>query len=273
MEREILRKLLPGLIACLLLGIATPALRADQDGSTVEEMRKKILEQKEKAEEEEEEEEEELEEAEEHSEGCGLFGQVFGELFRILFVYSASERYADFPYAAQSSNPFGLNIMETIDERYRQLGYANLVLDGAYLFEDRWGVTGRLSGNLLAVHLEGFSQVLFDPTGYVVFYSANAGLTLPFCRLILNLFLGAFGTDAFSGALFSFGVGAQVFLPGKCLLDLYNLNAVYETLRFHHLEVSLGYAFSAVDLGVGFNLNNYAGMLVVGPLVRLSFWL
>jgi hypothetical protein len=250
-------------------------LRADQD--SIEETRKKILEQREKAEEEEKkeekEEEEGLEETEESSEAGSFFGQLFVELLRILFVYSASERYADYPYAARPSEPFGLNSMEAIDERYRQLGYANLVLDGACYFENRWGLTGRLSGNLLAVHLEGFGQVLFDPTGYVVFYSANAGLTLPFRRLILNLFLGAFGTDVFSGALFSFGVGAQVFLPGKCILDLYSLNAVYETLRFHHLEVSLGYAFSAVDLGVGFNLNNYAGVLLVGPLLRLSFWL
>ena len=107
----------------------------------------------------------------------------------------------------------------------------------------------------------------------MVFYSANAGITLPFRRLILNLFAGAFGSDVFSGALFSYGVGAQVFLPGRCILDLYNLNAVHGSLSFHYLAVSLDYAFSAVNLGVGFNLNNYAGMLILGPLLRLSFWL
>jgi hypothetical protein len=107
----------------------------------------------------------------------------------------------------------------------------------------------------------------------VLFYSANAGLTLPFRRLILNLFAGAFGTDVFPGALFSFGLGAQVFLPGGFILDLYNLNAVYGSLGFHYLALSLDYAFSAVNLGVGFNLNNYAGILVLGPLVRLSLWL
>jgi len=265
-----MRKFLPALVACLLLGFAAPALRADQEGSTVEDLRKKILEQKEQAEQQEEAVEEQ---DEEDSEECSLFWQLFGELFRILFVYSASERYADFPYAARQSDPFGLNIMETSEPRYRQLAYANLVLDGAYLFHDRWGVTGRLSANFLAVHLEGFSQVLFDPTGSIGFYSANAGLTLPFRRLILNLFLGAFGTEAFPGALFSFGASAQVFLPAKCILDLYNLNAVYGTLQFHHLAVSLNYAFSAVNLGVGFNLNNYADTLLLGPLVRLSFWL
>ena len=269
MGRGILHKLLSALVACLLLGLAAPALRADQDDSTVEEMRKKILEEKEKAEEQEEEEEYEEEDDEEGS----LFWELFGELFRILFVYSASVRYADFPYSAEPASPFGLSIEDDIDERYRQLGYANLVVDGAYLFKDRWGMSGRLSGNLLAVHLEGFSQVLFDPTGYVVFYSANVGLTLPFRRLILNLFLGAFGTDVFSGALFSYGVGVQVFLPGRCILDLYSLNAIYGSLSFHYLTVSFDYAFSAVNLGVGFNLNNYAGMPVFGPQVRLSFWL
>ncbi len=267
MKANVLRKLLPSLAACLLLALAAPAPRADE-GDSVEEMRKKILEQRRKAKEQREEEEDE-----EDSGECRLFWDVFGELFRILFIYSASERYADYPYAALSSDPFGLNVDQRFDERYRQVGYANLVLDGAYLFEDRWGVSGRLSGNVLAVHLEGFSQVLFDPTGRVAFYSANAGLTLPFRRLIVNLFAGAFGTDVFPGALFSYGLGAQVFLPGRCILDLYNLNAVYGSLSFHYLAVSLDYAFSAVNLGVGFNLNNYAGILVLGPLVRLSLWL
>jgi hypothetical protein len=271
MKTDFLRKLLPGLAACLLLACAAPVLRAD-GGDSVENMRKKIQEEREKARQRQEEEEEERED-EAGSDGCGFLWEAFGELFRILFVYSASERYADYPYAALPSDPFGLNMEESFDERYRQVGYANLVLNGAYLFENRWGVSGRLSGNVLAIHLEAFSQVLFDPSGAAWFYSANAGLTLPFRRLILNLFAGAFGTDVFPGALFSFGLGAQVFLPGQCILDLYNLNAVYGSLSFHYLEVSLDYAFSAVNVGLGFNLNNYAGVLVVGPLMRVSLWL
>ena len=270
---EVVRKLLPALIACLLLGFAAPALRADQEGLTVEELRRRIQEQKEQAEQVEDQEIGEQDQAEVDPEACDLFWELFGELFRVLFIYSASERYADFPYAARETDPFGLNTMESNDARYRQVGYANLALDGACLFQDRWGVTGRLSANLLAIHLEAFSQVLFDPTATIVLYSANAGLTLPFRRLILNLFLGAFGTDLFAGALFSFGAGAQVFLPAKCILDLYSLNAVYGTLWFHHLAVSLGYAFAAVNLGVGFDLNYYAGTLLMGPLVRLTFWL
>jgi hypothetical protein len=276
-KRGVLRALLPGLAACLLLGLAAPALRADQEGQTVEDLRKKILEEKEKAErqkKQEEQEEARRQQDEGDADAGGFFWQLFAELFRILFVYSASERYADYPYAAAAFHPFGLNRLETIDEeRYRQWGYANLFVDGTYLFNDRYALAGRLSANLLAVHLEGFSQVLFDPTGYLVFYSANAGLTLPFRRLVLNLFLGAFGADLFPGALFSFGAGAQVFLPGRSILDVYSLNAVYATLHFHYLAVSLNYAFSAVNLGVGFNLNNYADTLILGPLVRLSFWL
>ena len=269
--REVPRKLLPALAACLLLAFAAPALQADQE--TVEDLQKKILEEKEEAEKAAEEEAEAEGSAEEDSGAGGFFWQLFGELFRILFVYSASERYADFPYAADPAYPFGLNFLDSEGAGYRQWGYANLVLDGTYLFHDRWAVTGRLSASLLAVRLEGFGQVLFDPTGRLVFYSANAGLTLPFRRLILNLFLGAFGTDLFPGALFSFGAGAQVFLPGRCILDVYSLNAVHGTLHFHHLAVSLNYAFSAVNLGVGFNLNHYADVLILGPLVRLSFWL
>jgi hypothetical protein len=271
MKRALLRSLLTGLLACLLLGAAAPLLRADEDGSSLEEMRKKILEQKEEAEKQEEQEEPEPNEDDDAE--AGLLWQLFFELLRFLFVYSASERYADFPYAAWPSHPFGLSVEEKIDEGYRQPGYASLVLDGAHLFADRWGVSARLAGNLLAVHLEGFSQVLFDPSDRLVFYSGNAGITLPFRRLIVNLFLGAFGSDTFSGALFSFGIGAQLFLPGRCILELYNLNAVYGPLHFHYLTVSLDYAFSPVNVGVGFNLNNYAGVLVCGPQVRLSFWL
>ena len=272
MEAKLLRRLLPGLVVALLLGLAAPALRADEEGSSVEDLQKKILEEKEKAEEQEEA-SEQRDYDDDDDDGGGVFWQLFEALFRILFLYSASERYADFPYAADPAYPFGLNKLETEGEGYRQWGYANLILDGTYLFENRWAIAGRLSANMLAVHLEGFTQVLFDPTGRIVFYSANGGLTLPFRRLILNLFLGAFGTDLFSGALFSFGAGAQVFLPGRCILDAYSLNAIYGSLHFHYLAVSLNYAFSAVNLGVGFNLNNYADTLIMGPLVRLSFWL
>jgi hypothetical protein len=70
-----------------------------------------------------------------------------------------------------------------------------------------------------------------------------------------------------------FGVEARIFLSPRWVLELYNLNAVYYSLRFHFLWLALRYAGSHASLGAGLNLSNYAGILLVGPSLRLSLWL
>jgi hypothetical protein len=272
MNRKIFRSLFLGLSAGCLLCLAAPALSADgEEGPTVKDLREKIQEQLEEAEKEEAEEQDKFEE--DDSEKHNLFWELLIEILKILFVNSATVRYADYPYAAKQAFPFGFQAIEMEEPGYSRLGYVNLCLDGAYLLQDRWGAAGRLSINVLALHLHGYTQVLFDPTGTLAFYSANAGLTLPSHRFILNLFVGVFGTDLSRRAMFSFGANAQIFLPGKFILDVYNINAAYHSLNINYLSVSLNYALAATNLGVGFNLNHYAGTLLMGPLVRISFWL
>jgi hypothetical protein len=68
-------------------------------------------------------------------------------------------------------------------------------------------------------------------------------------------------------------VEARIFLSPQWVLELYNLNAAYYALRFHFLWLGLRYAGSHAGLGAGLNLSNYAGILLVGPSLRLSLWL
>ena len=80
-------------------------------------------------------------------------------------------------------------------------------------------------------------------------YALNGGITLPFRRLILNLFAGVLGTDLFSRVLFSYGAQAQLFLPARLIVEAYLLNASYQPLQFSFLSLSLGFAVNRANLG------------------------
>jgi len=103
-------------------------------------------------------------------------------------------------------------------------------------------------------------------------YALNGGITLPFRRLILNLFAGVLGTDLFSRVLFSYGAQAQLFLPARLIVEAYLLNASYQPLRFNFLSLSLGFAVNRANLGLGFSLNRYGETLLMGPLARVALW-
>jgi len=268
------RRILPLLTAsCLLLLIAPPLSAGEEEGPTVQEIRERIEEQMEEAEEEEEQEYPYEEDDEEDGLG-GLFFELFFRALEILFLNSLPIRYAEYPYAALQAVPFGYQAPEfEQDPDYHRLAYANLSLEGAWLQQERWVAAGRLSFNVLPLHLEGYFQLLFDPTDRIAFSAVCGGLTLPAHRFILNLFAGAFFTDLSPRAMFSFGASAQLFLPGKFILDVYSINAVYGSLAINYFSATLNRALSAANLGVGFNLNQYAGILLMGPQVRLSFWL
>lgn len=255
-----MKKLLPAVLAaCLLVPLGAAVRAYGQDENTVEEIRERIREREEEAKEEAEQEaredEEDALEQDEEDEcldlGCQLFAKI---LYELLWDPSSPLR---------GEPPPGFSPWGNLD----------LDVDGAWLFQDRWSLAGRLTLNLRYLHLHAFSQVLFDPTGYLACYAANAGLNLMWPFLILNLFAGAFGTDLTAGALLDFGVEARVFLSARWVLELYNLNAVYYSLRFHFLWLALRYAGNHVSLGAGLNLSNYAGILLVGPALRLCFWL
>jgi len=256
-------KLLPAFLAVCLLGLLEPGVKAlGQEDDTVEEIRKRIREREEEAEEQARQDDPE----EDEYSGCQLFADILQAL-----LSSPSE--PDDQYHPQESRPFLYLLHGEPPPGYSGWGYLGLDLDGICYFAGRWSLDGRLTLNLHVLHLHAYSQVLFDPSGYLVSYAANAGLNFLSPFLILNLFAGAFGTDLTTTTLLDFGAEARIFLSPRWVLELYNLNAVYYALRFHFLSLGLRYAGDGLSLGVGLNLNNYAGILLVGPSLRLSLWL
>jgi hypothetical protein len=261
MRRSTYRSLLL-LLASLVLGalLAPPACGQEEDEETVEEIRERIREEEEEA-------EEESRADEDRYSGCQLFGDILSAL-----LHSPTEP-EDGSYPEDGSRPFFYLLRGDPPPGYSRWGYLGLDVEGACLFQNRWSLGGRLTFNLQYLHLHAFSQVLFDPTGRLVCYAANAGLNIMSRHLILNLFAGAFGTDVTTGALFDFGAEARIFLAPRWVLELYSLNAVYYSLQFNFLYLALRYAGNRVSLGAGLNLNNYAGILLAGPSLRLCFWL
>jgi hypothetical protein len=273
MKRRILRTLLLATVCLGLLAVASPAALAEgEEGETVEEIRKRIQEEEAKAKEEEEkqEEEEEKEEKEDEYNGCSLLADIFGALFN---SQSGSSGGDDSRGGGRrsGSGAAGAFFWRPVPLGYSRWGYFSLAMDGAWLLQNRWSAAGRLTLNVQALHLHAFTQDLFDPTGHVLCYGVNAGVNFTRERVIVNLFAGAFGTDLTSTALLGFGGEARVFFPPNCVLELYSLNAVYYSLQFNFLSLVLLFEPKRVSLGAGFNLDNYAGSLLLGPTVRLSF--
>jgi hypothetical protein len=268
MRSGILRKL-PLLAAALGLGVllAPQAYELQEGEETVEEIRRRIQEEEEEA-------KAEARRRQHEHDGyscCSLFGDFFQAL-----ADSPSEPADDHhhrrDYPKEESRPFLYLLRGHPPPGYSRWGYLGLDVDGACLFQNRWTLGGRFSVNLQALHLHAFSQVLFDPTGLLFSYSFNGGLNIMARHLLLNLFVGAFGTDL-TGALFDFGAEARIFLTARWVLELYSLNAVYYSLHFNFLYLALHYAGNKASLGAGLNLNNYAGVVLAGPALRLSFWL
>jgi hypothetical protein len=261
MRHGILRSL-QLLLAASGLSVLLAPQAYGQEEETVEEIRERIREEEEEAEEEAQQDTEE-----DKYSGCNLFGDILSALLQ-----SPSEEDGGY-YPEDRSRPFLYLLRGEPPPGYSRWGYVGLDVDGACLFQNRWSLTGWLTFNLQYLHLHAFSQILFDPTGCLVCYAANAGLNILSHFLILNLFAGAFGTDLTTGALLDFGAEARIFLTARWILELYSLNAVYYSLQFNFLSLALRYAGSRVSLGAGLNLNNYAGVVLAGPSLRLCLWL
>jgi hypothetical protein len=268
MKRRILRTLLLATVCLGLLAVASPAALADgEEGETVEEIRKRIQEEEAKAKKEEEKEEEKKEENEHN--GCSLLADIFGALFNSQSGSSGGDDSRGGGH--RSGSGAGAFFWRPVPPGYSRWGYFSLAMDGAWLLQNRWSAAGRLTLNVQALHLHAFTQDLFDPTGHVLCYGVNAGVNFTRERVIVNLFAGVFGTDLTSTALLGFGGEARVFFPPNCVLELYSLNAVYYSLQFNFLSLVLLFEPNRMSLGAGFNLDNYAGSLLLGPTVRLSF--
>ena len=139
--------------------------------------------------------------------------------------------------------------------------------------DDTYGVTAKASANLYSLHFNCFYQSIFSSEESLTIYSVNGGYSFTVQNVTLTPFIGAFYIEPLEEARLSYGANLEIFLPGNYSLDLYSINSSYGSLNFHNLSASLNYEFYRLNLGLGFNYNNYAGVSFSGPLARLSFWL
>lgn len=268
MLKKILVSFLIGLLAISLLYTEGTSLSGED----------KIKDMKERIKEEENAEEEQYQEngaagGEEDAEGeedC-FFADLLFEIFRILLMYSFTARFAEYPYSPNDDFNFNVSSLEHPDEH--KIANLQLSVDTSYLQESTWGVSGILSGHLTAINFNGLYQYIFSDGEDFYVRSLNGGLSFILPGVLLNGFAGVFEHEYVDEKLLSFGISTQIYLPSNFILDIYNLNAYYHSLGFHYLSVMLKYAVWRANIGVGYNYNEYAGVIFQGPMVKISFWL
>ena len=147
-------------------------------------------------------------------------------------------------------------------------------VEAAYLGKDildTYGVTGKISANLYALHFNCFYQNIFSNEEKLTIYSVNGGVSLALGDVVLTPFVGAFYIEPLEEARFSYGADLQIFLPYNYNLDFYTINSSYGSLNFNSFSASLNREFYILNAGLGYNYNNYAGIDFSGPFARLSF--
>jgi hypothetical protein len=266
-----LKKILIGFLIGLL---ATSFLYTEVSSSSGED---KIKDMKERINEEEAEEEQYQEdgaagvqEDEDGEEDC-FFASLLFEVFRILLMYSFTARFAEYPYSPNDDFNFNVSSLKYPDEH--KIANLQLSVDTSYLQQSTWGVSSKFCGHLAAINFNGLYQYIFSGGEDFYIRSLNGGLSFILPGVLLNGFIGVFEHEYVDPKLMSFGLSTQIYLPFNLILDIYNLNAYYHSLGFHHLSAMLKYAMWRVNIGVGYNYNEYAGVIFEGPMIKVSFWL
>jgi hypothetical protein len=261
---------------------------SSEEKSRIQEVKEKIAEEKEKEEEKSEEKEEENEKEKEkdknkkksndrHDSDSDFFYWLFRGIYDGFSDFLTTVRYADYPYARSSDFKFCSSINR--DPSLTKIAFLNSSVEASYLCKDtrdnsdNYGVTVKVDGNLLSLHLNFFYQRIFSSEESLTLYSINGGISFASHSFMLTPFLGAFYIETLEGAQFSLGANLQIFLPANFIMDLYTLNSSYGSLNFNNFSASLNYAFYRINIGLGFNYNNYADVTFSGPLVKISFWL
>jgi hypothetical protein len=160
--------------------------------------------------------------------------------------------------------------MHPMESKYYSLQFES---SAAYHFDGTFGNLNRLTVQLAAFHFNLVQQSFFAASERFSLLSLNAGCSLVLREFLCSAYAGAYLLDFLDGPLASFGVSSQLFLPGGFYLDLYNLNAVLESLWIMHLTGSLNFAIWRLGLSVGYTYNNFAGDVYQGPSLGISFWL
>jgi hypothetical protein len=183
--------------------------------------------------------------------------------------------YYDYTYVDDSDLIYPSTTHEYI--RPRKIIFLNSSVEAAYLgkdINDTYGVTAKVSANLYSFHFNCFYQNIFSSEESLTLYSINGGYSFTAQNVMLTPFIGAFYIEPLEKARFSYGANLQIFFPDKYNLDLYTLNSWYGSLNFNNFSASLNRVFyNRLNIGMGFNYNNYAGVSFSGPIVKLSLWL
>jgi len=268
MFKKILIGFLIGLLAASLLYAEGTSLSGEDK---IKDMKERIEEEETKPEEQNQKEGTAgVEEDEEGEEDC-FFADLLVEIFRILLMYSFTARFAEYPYSPNDDFNFNVSSIEYPDEH--RIANLQLSVDTSYLQQSTWGVSGILSGHLTAINFNGLYQYIFSGEEDFYVRSLNGGLSFILPGVLLNGFAGVFEHEYVDPKLLSFGLSTQLYLPFNFILDIYNLNAYYHSLGFHYLSVMLKYAVWRANIGIGYNYNEYAGVIFQGPMVKVSFWL
>jgi hypothetical protein len=180
-------------------------------------------------------------------------------------------RYADHPYSGQC--PYNFVGWADACPDNEKFVFLQVDLEGAYLFEETYGLNAKASMDLTLLRVTLFYQYVTEPGDYFNVFSGNAGFTIPIADGMLHLFAGFYLMDIISEMLFSFGAEFTYFLPANISLDIYSLNAFYGDLGFHTFSCSLSYSVGNLSFGGGFNYNYYAGVVFMGPMVKITVWI
>jgi len=267
------KKILIGFLIGLL---ATSLLYTEESSSSgedrIKDMKERINEEETKAEEEQSQEDKATgEQNDEDSEEDCFFANLLFEVFKVLLMYSFTVRFAEYPYSPNDNFNFNVSSLEHPDEH--RIAKLQLSVDTAYLLQSTWGVSSNFSAHLSAINFNGIYQYIFSGEEDFYIRSLNGGVSLILPGVFLNGFIGVFDHESVDVNLMSYGLSTQIYLPSNFILDIYNLNAYYHSLGFHHLSAMLKYAVGRANIGVGYNYNDYAGVLYQGPIIKVSFWL
>jgi hypothetical protein len=193
-----------------------------------------------------------------------------GEGF-VWLEYATAVRFAAYPYAP--SSPYAFSTSTSVHPEQTKFYALQVESSAAYHFDGTYENLNRLTFQLTAFHFNLVQQSFFAASERFSLLSINAGCSLALPDFLLNGYAGAYWLDFLDRPLPSFGISSQLFLPGGFYLDLYNLNAVLESLWIMHLTGSLNFSVWRFGLAVGYTYNNFAGNVYQGPSLGISFWL
>ncbi|MBN1799817.1 MAG: hypothetical protein JW822_14665 [Spirochaetales bacterium] len=180
-------------------------------------------------------------------------------------------RYASFPYDPNCNYNFVGWADESPDNE--KIGYLQVDMEGAYLFEETYGLNAKASVNLSFIRVHCFYQFVFDPVDYFNVFSGNAGFTIPVADGMLHVFAGFYLMDIISYMTFSFGCEFTYFFPSNLIFDVYSLNSFFGELGFHTFSCTVSYAVGNFSFGGGFNYNYYAGITFMRPMLKVTLWI